>query len=104
MVKTSLPVRWGDVKNRFRSFFEQVAAKEEHICFANENGVQDDFAPAGATWGAAPSPCDLFEKRSIKNFRDFWGFEILPRFQIFLSNRPLSVDKIRAILYNILIL
>jgi hypothetical protein len=27
MVKTSLPVRWGDVKNRFRSFFEQVAAK-----------------------------------------------------------------------------
>ena len=48
-------------------FFDGAAAKEEHICFANENGVFKCFAPAGATRGSAPRPREPL-KRLERNF------------------------------------
>ena len=55
------PTNSGDYTENdfFRSFFEQVAAKKE--------------PKKRRITGRCPEPCDLFEKRSIKNFRKGWS-------------------------------
>ncbi len=48
--------------------FEQRGPKKN--IFASQIKGQERFAPAGATKGAALGTCDLFVKRSIKNFHE----------------------------------
>ena len=53
------------IEKGFSVLFDTVGAKKNVV--ASQIKRRDYFAPVGAT-RALPKPCDLFEKRSIKNF------------------------------------
>jgi hypothetical protein len=55
------------VRKLFPFFFDGVAAKEEHICFANQNGVKEVSPVATGDLGRCPkSPGRFLQKATQK--------------------------------------